>query len=214
MFWKSHTVLRIIPHLSSIHFPSCFLNGSQISQHVVCRSDPVVDFYWLKTINLILATVNWFRSGNVVWSSFKVVEKRNSLPLEIQMRKMNPVNSLVTMRGVSLRMKTCWGRSTERWKETDAEQHFSATWSAHTWSLYYLQKSLVPFKAWAWVGFSVTCNENNVHYYTHPAKVLFPGLLCYWKHPLIKLLLWDKSCYPKYFRKHYSGIPTHLRKSS
>lgn len=28
-----------------------------------------VDFYWLKAVSLILATLNWFRSEKVVWGA-------------------------------------------------------------------------------------------------------------------------------------------------
>ena len=34
-------------------------------------------------------------------NSFKVVEERNPLPLEIRMRQMSTISSLVTARGVS-----------------------------------------------------------------------------------------------------------------
>jgi hypothetical protein len=63
-------MLRSVGHLLGTHFPSSFLKGPQISQHVVWVTpcpppDPEVDC--LKAISSVLVAVNQSRGGNVVW---------------------------------------------------------------------------------------------------------------------------------------------------
>ena len=77
-------MLRIIGHLSNIHSPSSFLNTSQISQHVVCR---LVEGNWPGSCYSELVQewecdVSGFNKRNPR-NSFKVVEERNPLSLEI-----------------------------------------------------------------------------------------------------------------------------------
>lgn len=113
--WKTHCAENYrspLQHPFSFLLPKCIPDfpacGLQIGWRQLPSSFLVEgnwpDSFYSELVQEWECGVSGFNKRNPR-NSFKVVEKRNSLSLEIWMRKMSPISSLVTMRGVGFRMK-------------------------------------------------------------------------------------------------------------